>query len=357
MRTSMLAGALFVAVTLSTSAGLASQPDDGTGMPSVEEVSQKVTGLNPVDTAARQAAAFTELEHILASLPRDPQSSRAVSNLARAYAKARFQARGLINTREGAALVNSYSRDETFRRGLLGLISGRARRVLDARTRNAEAMQERAAEAAEKAKAEAEAKAAAEEAAKKVVVDLTGLWTGVYECSAGVTRPELMQISLHGRSLRATKVAADDCGAAKTVLWEGELSEDALTVGDLPMSVEVKVAQRRTKRRKATTSSETLTIVSSDDLQITGLKFDIIRGDVRKEAMALLSRRGSASAANPPQVGGSLDLEQYQRDLAEHAERERRRTEHRQDEIEKANNPNYTPSCGSDCYGSRPGEN
>src|SRR5450631_1790311 len=124
--------------------------DDGTGMPSVEEVMSKVHGRDPADTLARQVGSFTQLERILNTLPKDRENPHAASNLMRAYMEARGRASRQLTAPADRALAGSYERDDGLRQQMMSMISGRAKQALETRQQAAAAAQQAASEAAEK---------------------------------------------------------------------------------------------------------------------------------------------------------------------------------------------------------------
>jgi protein-disulfide isomerase len=183
----------------------------------------------------------------------------------------------------------------------------------------------RAAKVASRAAAE---KAQAEEAARKTRISFAGLWTGaavlatgIYDCKSDTPRVALFQISQEGRTLRAKTVDPNACVPASSLVWEGQLSQDVVTGGDLPTSIDVQVyAAAKSGKRKKIPKTLTLTIDAPGDMNLPDFDFPLSRGDQRKRfsdnlAAFLSERKTKPRPVDLGRVG--LNLEAYEASMRE----------------------------------------
>jgi hypothetical protein len=174
----------------------------------------------------------------------------------------------------------------------------------------ARAAQDAAAEArrlaADKAKAEAAAAAEAAEVARRVEVHFGDTWTGVsefrkdlYPCKSEKHQPMLFRISVEGRKLSASTLTGNACVSAKTVLWTGELPRETIIVGDLPLTLEVKVFTSP----KSSPVVETMTVNSVGNIWIDGVNLFFAPGDQRKQLAKGVAELDARGPARPNRVG------------------------------------------------------
>jgi hypothetical protein len=327
--------------------------------PSADEVRQKITGRDPLDTAARQFAALKTLADILNGVPTRSQDDRRASmTIYSPYSNGQGLARRQFGP-AGEALAQSYLHDERFTNQITHVVFPAVGKYVDAKNKavaearaeaQAEAEEKAAVLAAAKARAEAEEVAAAE-AARKKVIEVTGQWTGVY-----ANAPALLSLSHDGKKVQLTNVNAISGLPAGAVTWEGTLPGEVIIQGDLPLKVRLGVkTSKRSGRAKALPPTAELTIRSEADIDLTGFEVGFLRGEQLKAAAAFLADQASASSRTGH--GRRPGFQPYDNgEQQRHQKRERWEEQHEID-LERVNNPSYNGGCGSDCYGSRPGEN
>jgi hypothetical protein len=125
-----------------------------------------------------------------------------------------------------------------------------------------------------------------------------GTWTGVYQCPAGVQRPEVLEIARRGGLLIATKVNTDDCIPAGTIVWEATLSKSVVSVNELPLASNAVIAVSPTQRVRGQ-----LTIVTPDRMLLEGAgRSEFVRSTAAVPA-ANVAGAGPASTVAP--AGGA----------------------------------------------------
>jgi hypothetical protein len=314
--------------------------------PSADQVRQRISGRDPLDTAARQFAALKTLANILNGVGVANQDERRGSYaIYHTYSEGQGLARRQFGT-AGEPLAQSYLNDEQFTHDITHVVFPDVGKYVDAKAKviaaaqaaaRDDAEQKAAVRAAAKERAEADeaAAAAAEEAAQHVEVRLQGAWsgvptyvTGLYDCKEVSPRPARFLLTQEGRTVRAITVDANACVPAKSVLWEGQLDRDKVTVGDLPISFEIQMfAAAKGGKRSKLSQKMTMQISSASDLWIEALEFVFLLGDHRKDLATnratLLARRRQKPAVVDASAPG-FNVDAYMRDNSARMERERR---------------------------------
>lgn len=327
--------------------------------PPADQVTQRINGRDPLDTAARQFAALKTLANILNGVRVANQDERRASYaIYHTYSEGQGRARRQFGA-AGEPLAQSYLNDAQFTYDVTHVVFPAVGKYVDAKAKaiadaqaaaQAEAEEKAAVLAAARARAEAE-EATAAEAARKKVIEVAGLWTGVY-----ANAPALLSLSHDGKKVRLTNVNAMSGLPGGAVTWEGTLPGEVIIQGDLPLKVSLGVkTSKRSGRVKALPPTAELTIRSEADIDLTGFEFGFLRGEQLKSAAAFLADQASASSRTGH--GRRPGFQPYDNgEQQRHQQRERWEEKHEID-LERVNNPSYKGGCGSDCYGSRPGEN